>query len=365
MGKSSPSPPPPPDYAGAATAQGAANVEAARASAKLSNPNIIGPLGNQTVTYGANGDPDIPTVTQTLTPDAQATLTAQQAVQKNLADLGLQGIGTAQDVLGNKFNPNLPNMQTSLDTSGIAKMPVNAGTTGQEAIMSRLAPQIQRQQEATRQTLANQGIMQGSEAYKNAMTDQGQQENDLLTQAALQGINLDLGANQQGYNQALQSGQFGNTAIGNSLQQQLALRNQPLNEISALESGSQIQMPQFGNYQGQNIAPPPIFGAAQAQNQNALQNFGIQSAGANARNAALGQLAGTAGMGLMMFSDRRLKTNIVRVGIHKLGIGLYEYDIFGTRQRGVMADEVERIMPSAVVIHPSGFKMVNYGAIDA
>lgn len=366
MGKSSPSPPPAPDYAGAAVAQGAANVEAARASAKLSNPNIIGPLGNQTVTYGANGDPDIPTVTQTLNPEAQATLEAQQKVQHSLADLGQQGVGTAQDVLANRFNPNLPTMQTSIDTSGIAKMPVNAGTTAQEAIMSRLAPDIQRQEAATRQTLANQGIMQGSEAYTNAMTDQGRQENDLMSQAALQGINVDMGANQQGFGQQQAQGQFGNTAIGNSLQEQLALRNQPLNEITGLMSGSQIQMPQFQGYQGQNIAPPPIFGAAQAQGNAAMQNYGIRQSGANANTSGMYGLLGSGAMaGAMMFSDRRLKTNIVCVGVHKLGIGLYEYDIFGTRQRGVMADEVERVMPNAVAVHPSGFKMVNYGAIDA
>ena len=52
-----PAAPAAPDYTGAAVAQGAANVEAARATAKLSNPNVYSPYGNQTVTY----DGDIPT----------------------------------------------------------------------------------------------------------------------------------------------------------------------------------------------------------------------------------------------------------------------------------------------------------------
>jgi hypothetical protein len=98
MGKKA-SAPPAPDYAGAAKAQGAANVEAARASAMLSNPNVYGPLGTQTVTY----DGDIPTVRQTLTPQAQATLDAQQQVERRLAQLGLQGIGTAESTLGTPF----------------------------------------------------------------------------------------------------------------------------------------------------------------------------------------------------------------------------------------------------------------------
>jgi len=210
MGKSSPSAPPPPDYAGAAQAQGAANVETARVQGRMNNPNIVGPLGGQTVTFGEN---DQPTVTQNLTPTAQNTLESQQRVQQALANLGEQGLGTAKNVLATGFNPNLPNLQTSLDTSGVAKMPVNAGMTGQAAIMSRLQPQLEKSDAATRQRLINEGLVPGGEAYENAMISQNQQKNDLLTQAALQGINLDTAANAQGYNQELQSGQFTNTAI--------------------------------------------------------------------------------------------------------------------------------------------------------
>ena len=62
-------------------------------------------------------------------------------------------------------------------------------------------------------------------------------------------------------------------------------------------------------------------------------------------------------------SDRRLKSNILRVGTHPLGIGIYEYDIFGRRERGVMADEVEHVKPEAVNTHVFGIKMVNYAVL--
>ena len=70
-------------------------------------------------------------------------------------------------------------------------------------------------------------------------------------------------------------------------------------------------------------------------------------------------------------SDRRLKENIIRVGEHPLGIGLYLFDYksefkdecgYG-RRFGVMADEVERVMPSAVITHPNGYQAVNYEMI--
>jgi len=297
MGKSSPSAPPAPDYAGAAQAQGAANVETARVQGRMNNPNIVGPLGGQTVTFGEN---DQPTVTQNLTPTAQSTLESQQRVQQALANLGEQGLGTAREVLATKFDPNLPDIQTRVNTSNIAKMPVNAGTTGQEAIMSRLAPQLEKSDAATRQRLINEGLVPGGEAYENAMISQNQQKNDLLAQAALQGINLDTAANAQGYNQELQSGQFTNTAIQQLLAKASGLRAQPLNEISGLMSGSQIQMPQFQGYQGSNIAPAPIFAGAQAAGQGAIDRYGIASSNVNAQNAGLYNLAGTAGMAVAL-----------------------------------------------------------------
>ena len=99
MGKSAPTPPPPPDYAGAAVAQGAANVDAARVGSKLSNPNMYTPYGTQLVSY--NGDQ--PTITQTLTPQAQRTLEEQQKTQLQLATLSGKGANLASNVLDKPF----------------------------------------------------------------------------------------------------------------------------------------------------------------------------------------------------------------------------------------------------------------------
>jgi len=362
MGKSSPSPPPAPDYAGAAREQGAANEATARLQGRINNPNVSGPLGRQTVTFD---EVDQPTITQTLTPDAQSTLEAQQRVQRSLANLGEQGIGTARTALANPFSPNSMGLQTRIDTSNLARMPVNAGTTGQEAIMARLAPQLERQDAATRSRLLNQGLVPGGEAYENAMISQNQQKNDLLSQAALQGIGLDTGARAQGFNEASSQMSAQNAAQQAELQREAFLRQQPLNEITGLMSGSQIQMPQFQGYSPTSIAPAPLFAGAQAQGASDMDRYGIQSANVNAQNAGLYNLLGAGGAaGIMKYSDPRLKSNVVRIGTHPLGIGVYEYNIFDRRERGVMADEVEAVMPEAVVLHQNGYKMVDYGMIN-
>lgn len=750
MGKSSPKPPPAPDYTAAAQAQGQANLDAARLTARISNPNVSTPYGGQRVTFGksvfdeagynkameaynqqladyearkssgvmtggpmAGGiygdfygdfggyqgnvpigqyggdfgaaptaptreqfttqtDQDTPYIEQYLSPEQQKILEAQQRVDIGLAGLGETALGTAQRVIGQPFQPNLRNLQTELggygavqgapdlmgmgqarstvqaretpefrlegragagvgpgrvsfgptegqygyaqggvgmptlrgetaplaqqgglnlsgvqgvqyapnlgmfglasgavpterlqrgfETSELAAMPVSAGTTGQQAILSRVMPQIQEQRQMLETQLANQGIPRGSEAYNRAIREQQQQENDAVQQAALQGLQLDMAARQQGfgeaqaaaqfanqaalgqfgmgaqaaglqnqaiqqnvqtalagqqaqnvaqqqdfaqrvasgefgnaaqqalfgagmqqaqfgnqaalqqqqaalanqdaynravqqnlsaglniqqaqnaasqqlfgqqvtaqqlqnqavsqnqaaameayrallagqqqgfgqqmdveaarnaalaqnqaiaaqqqqlanaaqlqqYNQALQAAQFGNTALQQSLQQQLALRNQPINEIAALMSGVQVNVPQFQGYRGADVAAAPIFGATTAAGDFAQKNYANQVGAYNAKMGLLGSIAGAAGTAFA--SDRRLKSNVVRIGTHPLGIGIYEYDIFGERQRGVMADEVEAVKPEAVTTHPTeGYKMVYYGKL--
>jgi len=290
MGKSAPPPPPTPDYAGAAAAQGVANVETARVQSKLNNPNTYTPYGTQLVSY----EGDQPTITQTLTPQAQKTLEQQQQVQYQLAALSGKGADLASNVLDKPFTFGGPNVQTSLDLSNVAKMPVNAGTTGQEAIMSRLEPSLQKQRVSTETQLINQGLRPGTEAYDNAIQLLGQQENDARTQAALTGINLDTSANAQGYNQALQGAQFGNTAQQQALAEAIQQRQMPLNEITALQSGSQIQNPQFGAYQGSNIQAAPIFAATQAKGQAEQNAYNQQMAASNANTAGLYSLGGAA-----------------------------------------------------------------------
>ena len=344
-------------------------------------------------------------------------------------------------------------MATSgLDLSNVAKMPINSGTTAQQAIMARLEPQIAKQRVSTETQLINQGLRPGSEAYNNAITLLGQQENDQRTQAVLQGLGLDMSANAQGYGQALTSGQFGNTAQGQNfgqgniqqqlfnqaqgqnfgqgnIQQQLynqaqgqnfgqgttaqntanqavgqnytqnyntiaqnnaaqqqqfaqntqraAFENQarqqalaeaiqqrqmPLNEIAALMSGSQIQNPVFQPFTGANVGAAPIAQTMQNAYAGQMNAYNQQIASQNAQTGGLFDLGAAA---ITAYSDERLKSNITRIGTHPLGIGIYEYDIFDRREIGVMAQEVQEVLPEAIHIDPSGFMMVDYGRLNA
>ena len=262
MGKQSS--PKAPNYEAAAEKTAAGNLEAAKYATKANRVNQYTPYGN--LTYKELGDGTWEQ-TQTLTPQAQATLDKQQALSDKYADTASQGFDKVQGLLSNP----------ELDMSQLPSRAIDVGKTAQEAIMSRLQPQLAQQDEALRTRLANQGISLGSDAYGKEMTAQGQRSNDLQLQAALQGISLDQ-ANR-----------------ASALQEQSYIQDRPLNLVNALRSGAQVQSPQFQSYYNQGQTQGADYmGATNAQYQ---ADLGAVNA-ANAQSAGLAKGLFGVGMGL-------------------------------------------------------------------
>lgn len=228
---------------------------------------------------------DQATIIQALTPLGEATKNFQQQGQYAFGQAGKTAAEQAAAAMANPFQYKGPDIQTSLNTSGLAAMPVNAGMTAQNAIMSRLAPQLQAQRNQLRTELTNQGLVPGGEAYNAAMQEQSQRENDLLTQAAAQGIGIDMSARQQGFGEAQAQGQFGNQAVNQLINQQLGLYNQPLSTASNLLQASQFQNPNFSN-----SFQAPDYSNVGNQMQNDVNASNAQK---NATTGGLLQLGGT------------------------------------------------------------------------
>ena len=105
-----------------------------------------------------------------------------------------------------------------------------------------------------------------------------------------------------------------------------------------------------------------------------LNTYNAQLGASNAQNAGMNNLLGAGaqlgaaylmgpGAGAFSFSDRRLKSNIKRVGTHAIGVGIYDYPMMGMPQRGVIAQEVQAVRPDLVKRHANGYLMVNYGGL--
>lgn len=263
----------------------------------------------------------------------------------------------------------------------------------EEALMSRINPQLQQDSQALESKLINQGLQPGSEAYNRAFAQQGQKENDarfgaILSagqeQSRLANLNRDKASftntsRQQEFqnentttagNNTLQDQDFNARRAKNSdmdaarnayLNERYANRNQSINEITSLMSGAQVTNPNFVSTQGQTMPTVDYAGLINQNYQNKLAAYQQSQAG-------IGSLLGGVGS-LVAMSDKRAKKDIKKVGKVK-GKNLYEYSMKGAlddgkRHIGVMAQEVERTNPSAVKTGSDGLKRVNYGKLFA
>lgn len=361
MGCCAPDPPPPPDYAASAQAQGQANLDAARATATLDRPNINSWQGSQTWEKDPN-QPDHYTVTNSLNPAEQQKYETGNRIQNALlGTLESSGIKPIQDALSADYklpgsyqmNPDgpgpgafqtdvnyggAPRGQSDLDFSGAPGMPQDnmaARDRSEQAAYSRgsryLDSQYTQQQQAMEAKLANQGIAPGSDAYKQAMQDFGDQrardygnlrDSSIATGDTELGqtFNRGMQARQQGVAETSAQGQFRNSARQQAIQEilsafqghntgvaqagQLGLAQQqgrnaarsgalqemvqsktlPINVLTSLLSGSQVNAPQFQPFNNQiQVDAAPIMQGAQLQGQQSI-------AGQNAQSSQNGQL---------------------------------------------------------------------------
>lgn len=96
-----------------------------------------------------------------------------------------------------------------------------------------------------------------------------------------------------------------------------------------------------------------------------VANTGQQSTSTGGSPSTLGSIASTVGGVASIFSDRRLKRDILRVGEFSDSLGIYSFRyIMGTKRvLGVMADEVAKLRPWALGPDRAGYATVDYGVL--
>ena len=289
----------------------------------------------------------------------------------------------------------------------------------ENSLFQRMQPQNQLALSHLQSQLSDQGIKYGSPAYQAAMdnynrgindqmlgiTAQGGQEQQLQAGLAQNLAQFQNAAQQQAYSEAQGRGQFANTAQTNMFQQaatqtqaynaalaqqqaqaeslfnaqqtarsqalteQYALRDQPINEISSLLSGSQVANPNFINASGTKIPTTDIAGLINTNFSQSLDSYKQQSANYNNIVGGLFGALGKVGSAAVA-SDVRLKENIHKVGsvftatpqkLAELPVYQYSYkdDPASTAHIGPMAQDVEKVDPGAVTHDRRGMKYID------
>jgi hypothetical protein len=417
-----------PDANNLSKAQTKSNIQTATAQTGLNAINQTGPGGSSTYKQIGTWPDGTPRFQQdtTLSPEMQGLYNTGVNTQQQI---GNTAQGMARDLQSNLQPINQPQYQQfgqgpSLNTqggqmgnltSGVNGGPIRSGLStndyaGQrqqveDELLGRVDKSYGRDLSSKQQQLANQGIQQGTEAYRNAMDDHnrsladargtavlnaGQEQsrmqgldinafnaqNQAQAQGFGQGLNnagLNNQVQQQRYDQTLGNAGFGNTTkqqqfqnqntttgLNNQnnsqgFQDQIAGNSQKVNQLLALLGGSQIQTPQSPSTPQTGINGTDVAG-------NAMNSYNAQQNQSNQFWSGLGSLGGT--LGGFLFSDRRLKTDVRDTGMDTPGgvsIKDFRYRNSPMMMRGVMAQDVLKSgQRDAVAKTPSGFLAVDY-----
>lgn len=258
-----PKAPPPPDPVATAQAQAGMNIGTGVSQQLLNMTNQNTPDGS--LSYDQTGstsytDPfgktyNIPrfTATQTLSPSGQQLHDINQQADINLATLGRDQTGRLSGLLDRPVDLNNDATESRL---------MELGT-------KRLNPQFARDEEAMRTRLINSGIRQGSDAWNTEMDDFNQRKNDALNSLLLSGR-------------------------AQAVQERLTERNQPLNEITALMSGSQVSQPNFVNGPQTSVGGVDYAGLVRDKYNAQVAQQQMKNANQQALMGGLFGLAGTA-----------------------------------------------------------------------
>jgi hypothetical protein len=326
---------------------------------------------------------------------AKMGLGMQQNDLLNQAQLQAQGIGQNlfnQALQGGQFTNQalLGQNQAQLSNIGLNNQAI-AQNFGQNLSAQQLQNQAAQQNYANLLAGTQLGNQAGQQNYANLLAGQGfnnqaaqqQYQNQLAAQAANNPALQQMYANQQQQqqsNNAIAQQQFANQMqnanLANQARQQgfgelSYMRNEPLNTLNAVRSGSQVQGANFVNPANQaTTTGADYLSAAQAQGQYNMAGYNAQQAAQASANQGLMGLGGTLGAAAIL-SDIRTKENIKPIGWLPNGLPVYEYEYkpefkaeagYG-KHIGVMAQEVEQVVPEAIITRADGYKMVDYAKL--
>lgn len=260
----------------------------------------------------ANGNLVQPEVNQSLNAPQQQLFDTETQIKQGLGDTALGGIGAVQDQFGTPFDSsglldryqvNADGIQdySSINLDDLSARNTMPGVTGRNAItdalIAREEPRFSRAEEQMKNDLLIRGFNPGTEGYTEQTDEFGRAQNDfnLAAQAAganeqsrLFGLESNLRAQQlaeqdsarvgnaqtreQQVGEQMDFGRYTSDERGRELQEALALRQLPLNELNSLRKGNQTTVPQFQPFNANGVGAPDAQGAAYEQ-ANAAGNY--------------------------------------------------------------------------------------------
>ena len=337
MGGGSSPPTPIPAGQVAQTQQSGFNTPVGQANQRgsmVNQDNMFGGLNYQQIGTGPDGTP-IYGSSLFFSPQEQQLYNTQYGARQ------AAGQGGQNLIVGANYGGQSPSQAIGSESSGIQGQLMSQWLSSQ-------APWLSQQSSELDTKLRNQGINPSPTANSDP-SSWGAYEKAMGQLRQSQGMSVAGAASQfqpQAFSEATQL--YGMPA---SLAMQLAGFGQPQSP-----GGSLVQTP------GLNVNPADYTGAVNTMEQVQAQNYQAQVAQENALMSGLFNLGGSLGGAMIKSSDRRLKTNIIKIGKLQNGLPVYSFKFLWSDdpQVGLMADDVVKVKPWAVLTDKDGYLMVDY-----
>jgi hypothetical protein len=288
-----PSPPKPPDPYKVSAADQQGNTGTAIAQTWMNNSNQFTPWGSITHRQSdtrqvkdAQGNMiDVPVFTseQIFSPEENAKYQMETDLTLNMGRIAQSQLGRLDEALSQPINTDgLPQEQR------LSGNYTDYRNRAEAALRERMSPELERIAAADRTRLANQGVRMGSVAYDRGEDQIARNRHD--AELAIIGAGGAESDRALMHDQAIVDSSA--TARERALQERLLQRNQPLNEIAALTSGSQVNAPQFAPYKPGTIMPTSVGDNIWKEHQAKVANWQTQVQQKQAAMGGMFQLGG-------------------------------------------------------------------------
>lgn len=205
------------------------------------------------------------------------------------------------------------------------------------------------------------GVLGGKGSSEGSGGSSKPSDAEIAANAAIQAAQINAQATAAAAGAQLQLAQLGAGVQMNSdnLNSQVAMRQLDVaRELGLADTEANRQLGLASTQAQADVAKAQIAGQVET---NRIIASGQKS---SSKSSAIGGIVG----GLLgIFSDERVKENIVRVGTTRQGHGIYEYNYKGDKvlRRGVIAQEVRKKNPEAVIENQQGLLRLNSFAVEA
>ena len=276
----------------------------------------------------------------------------KQAVHQRLVDRGIPiGSEAYNDALGQY------DQSKNLALENLALSSVGAGRQEQSRLFDILSrARGQQSDDAARQYAMNQAAQQQTFDQGSRLFDESLQGRTLRGNEDARQYALNMAGQQQNFDQNSRLFDESMSRRNQGLSEYLISRNQPLSELGALLGMQRgVAMPQFQPVSQYGTDAPNLAGLTQS-------NYAQQMAQYNqGKSDFWGGMFGLGAAAIPLFSDRRLKKDIKRVGRLDNGLPIYRfrYKSGGGYQIGLMSDDVAQVHPEAIG-ERDGFDTVDY-----